>query len=110
MEDKIYSGYLYDFYGQLLTDHQKEIYEMSILEDLSLSEIADTLTISRQGVHDTIKRCDNLLSEYENRLHLVEKFMHIRHSVERINELTSTGNADSLAEISILSGQILEEL
>ncbi len=110
MEDKIYSGYLYDFYGQLLTDHQQDIYEMSILEDLSLSEIAATLSISRQGVHDTIKRCDNILLDYENRLHLVEKFMHIRHSVERINELTQTGSADSLSEIAVLSGKILEEL
>ena len=43
---------LFDFYGELLTDHQKEIYEQFALEDLSLSEIAEMKGISRQGVHD----------------------------------------------------------
>lgn len=111
MEDKIKSGYLYDFYGELLTEHQRNVYEMSILEDLSLSEIADALSISRQGVHDLLKRCDHQLEDYESRLHLVEKFMNIRADVIRINELT-TGNADkeTLSEISRLSSSILEEL
>ena len=111
MEDKIKSGYLYDFYGELLTKHQRSVYEMSVIEDLSLSEIADALSISRQGVHDLLKRCDHQLEDYEARLHLVEKFMNIRADVIRINELT-TGNADeaTLAEISRLSGLILEEL
>ena len=75
MEDKIKLGYLYDFYGELLTEHQRSVYEMSVFEDLSLSEIADTLVISRQGVHDMLKRCDHLLEDYENKLHLVEKFI-----------------------------------
>ncbi|SDB10505.1 hypothetical protein SAMN02910298_00506 [Pseudobutyrivibrio sp. YE44] len=111
MEDKIKSGYLYDFYGELLTEHQRNVYEMSVLEDLSLSEIADTLSISRQGVHDLLKRCDHQLEDYEERLHLVEKFMNIRADVVRINELTS-GNPDkeTLSEISRLSSSILEEL
>ncbi|MCR4829968.1 MAG: putative DNA-binding protein [Pseudobutyrivibrio sp.] len=111
MEDKIKSGYLYDFYGELLTEHQRSVYEMSINDDLSLSEIADTLSVSRQAVHDILKRCDKLLQDYEARLHLVEKFMNIREDVIRINDLTS-GNADeaTLAEISRLSQLILEEL
>ncbi|MBE5915437.1 MAG: putative DNA-binding protein [Pseudobutyrivibrio ruminis] len=111
MEDKIKSGYLYDFYGELLTEHQRSVYEMSINEDLSLSEIADTLSISRQAVHDILKRCDKLLSEYENRLHLVEKFMNIRADVLRINELTE-GKADAvtLSKIADISQLILEEL
>ena len=111
MEDKIKSGFLYDFYGELLTEHQRSVYEMSINDDLSLSEIADTLSVSRQAVHDILKRCDKLLQDYESRLHLVEKFMNIREDVVRINDLTS-GNADAatLAEISRLSQLILEEL
>ena len=55
MEDKIKSGYLYDFYGELLTEHQRSVYEMSINDDLSLAEIADSLSISRQAVHDILK-------------------------------------------------------
>lgn len=111
MEDKIKSGYLYDFYGELLTEHQRSVYEMSINDDLSLSEIADSLSISRQAVHDILKRCDKLLQDYESRLHLVEKFMNIREDVIHINELTAgSPDADTLSEISRLSQLILEEL
>ena len=67
---------LYDFYGELLTTHQKEVYEQFILDDLSLSEIAESAGISRQGVHDLIRRCQKALEGYENKLHLVEKFLH----------------------------------
>ncbi len=112
MEDKVKLGYLYDFYGELLNPHQQEIYEMSINDDLSLSEIADTFSISRQAVHDTLKRCDKALNDYEARLHLVEKFLHIRNDIKRINELTMQNNTteDVLKEISRLSTLILEEL
>ena len=111
MEDKIKSGYLYDFYGELLTERQRSVYEMSINEDLSLSEIADTLSISRQAVHDIIKRCDHQLEEYEEKLHLVEKFMNVKDTVLRINELTSAEpGQETLKEISQLSALILEEL
>ena len=111
MEDKIKSGYLYDFYGELLTEHQRSVYEMSINEDLSLSEIADTLSISRQAVHDILKRCDKLLSDYANRLRLVEKFLNISAGVLRINELTAgSAAAATLSEIADISKLILEEL
>ena len=111
MEDKIKSGYLYDFYGELLTERQRSVYEMSINDDLSLSEIADSLSISRQAVHDIIKRCDHQLEEYEDKLHLVEKFMNVKDTVLRINELTSTEpGQETLKEISQLSALILEEL
>ena len=111
MEDKIKSAYLYDFYGELLTKHQRSVYEMSINDDLSLSEIADSLSISRQAVHDILKRCDKLLSDYESRLHLVEKFINIKEDVVRINNLTSgKPDANTLSEISRLSELILEEL
>ncbi|SDZ84104.1 hypothetical protein SAMN02910384_00290 [Pseudobutyrivibrio sp. ACV-2] len=111
MEDKIKSGYLYDFYGELLTEHQRSVYEMSVNDDLSLSEIADSLSISRQAVHDMLKRCDKQLEEYEEKLHLVDKFMNIKADVLRINELTSQSpSTEILAEISQLSTSILEEL
>ena len=111
MEDKIISGYLYDFYGELLNSHQREVYEMSVLEDLSLSEIAESLSISRQAVHDILKRCDHLLHEYEDKLHLVDKFLTIRQDVVKIDELTKhEASPETLIQISQLSGLILEEL
>ena len=78
---------LYDFYGELLTDHQKEIYEQFVLEDLSLSEIAESAGISRQGVHDLIKRCNKILEEYEEKLHLVERFLSVKEKVHQIDGL-----------------------
>lgn len=74
MEKIVQQGLLYDFYGELLTEHQRHVYEDVVLNDLSLSEIAEEQGISRQGVHDLIKRCDKLLDGYEKKLHLVEKF------------------------------------
>ena len=73
MEKFVEQTLLYDFYGELLTAHQRRIYEDVILNDYSLSEVADELGISRQGVHDNIKRCNKALEEYEDKLHLVEK-------------------------------------
>ncbi len=75
MEKIVRQGLLYDFYGELLTEHQRRIYEDVVFNDLSLSEIAEEQGISRQGVHDLIKRCDRLLKGYEDKLHLVEKFV-----------------------------------
>ena len=64
MEKIVEQGLLYDFYGELLTEHQKAIYEDVVFNDLSLSEIAKEKGISRQGVHDMIKRCDRILNGY----------------------------------------------
>ena len=75
---------LYDFYGELLTAHQKEIYEQFVLDDLSLSEIAESEGISRQGVHDLVRRCQKALEGYEAKLHLVEQFLAVKEKVARI--------------------------
>ena len=97
-------GMLYDFYGELLTPHQKKIYEDAVVNDLSLSEIANEQGISSQGVHDIIKRCDKALAEYEEKLHLVEKFARIKHMISQINLLTDD------VRIRQLSNEIIEEL
>ena len=71
MEKIVQQGLLYDFYGELLTKHQQQIYEDVVINDMSLSEIAQEQGISRQGVHDLVRRCDKILSSYEEKLHLV---------------------------------------
>ena len=76
---------LYDFYGELLTKHQKEVYEQFILDDLSLREIAESAGISRQGVHDLIRRCQKSLEGYEEKLHLVERFLSVKEKVGQID-------------------------
>lgn len=87
MKDIFKSSLLYDFYGELLTEHQKEIYEDFILNDLSLGEIAQDRGISRQGVHDLVKRCDKILNGYEEKLHLVERFTKTKEDVAEICKL-----------------------
>lgn len=87
--DKIYEQtMLFDFYGELLTEHQRSVYEDAVYRDMSLGEIAEERGISRQGVHDLIKRCDRILQEYERKLHLVERFTRAKKTVAEIERLT----------------------
>ena len=86
MDDILRRSLLFDFYGELLTDHQKNIYEASVSEDLSLSEIAAQEGISRQGVHDLITRTDKILENYEKKLHLVERFLKMKDQVQEIQK------------------------
>ena len=104
MERFVEQTLLYDFYGELLTERQQQVYESVVLEDYSLSEVAEDLGISRQGVHDMIKRCNHTLEEYEAKLHLVEKFARIKHMISQINLLTDD------VRIRQLSNEIIEEL
>ena len=78
---------LYDFYGELLTEHQRQIYEDAIFNDLSLSEISENYGITRQGAHDVIKRCDKALLGYEEKLHLAERFENVRDCAKELKQL-----------------------
>ena len=73
MERIVRLGMLYDLYGDLLTEHQREIFGALVNEDLSLSEIALDRGITRQGVQDMLKRTEKKLEDYESKLHLLEK-------------------------------------
>lgn len=114
MDELLKQALLYDFYGELLTEHQKEIYEQFILEDLSLGEIARDAGISRQGVHDLVKRCDRALQEYEDKLHLVERFLTVKKQIYRIREILDREPEEDISvlksEIRRISSEILEEL
>ena len=104
---------LYDFYGELLNEHQKRIYEDVVFNDMSQSEIAKEEGISRQGVHDLIKRCDKILKDYEEMLHLVEKFANTKRDVEQIRILSEkckqTKDISIVDEIVEISDRILNE-
>lgn len=107
---------LYDFYGELLTKHQKDVYEQFILEDLSLSEIAEGAGISRQGVHDLIRRCQRALEGYEAKLHLVERFLSVREKVGEIGDVLDEWEENRenpeeiVGRIRKISDAIIEEL
>jgi len=87
VDELILLAMLFDFYGELLKEHNKQIFEDYILNDLSLSEIADMEGITRQGVHDIVKRCSKQLKDYEAQLHLVEKFNKTKERVEKVKDL-----------------------
>lgn len=114
METKLEQAYLYDFYGELLNTHQRTIYEDFVFHDLSLSEIASEEGISRQGVHDVVRRCQKTLEEYEQKLHLVEKFLFVKDRVASIKDLVENleqkGQEPVVAKIRKISDEILEEL
>ena len=114
MEKIVEQGMLYDFYGELLTPHQRKIYEDVVFNDMSLSEIAEEQGISRQGVHDLVKRCDQTLKGYEEKLHLVERFIAIREKVGEIDTLLDgyeqKNTAEIVEKIRKISGEIIEEL
>lgn len=78
---------LYDFYGELLTEKQRLVYEMYYQNDLSLSEIGEELSISRQAVRDQLKRAENILRNYENKLQLVERFLKQKMAVQQIKNI-----------------------
>ncbi len=78
---------LYDFYGELLTKRQRDVMTLYHEENLSLSEIAEEFSISRQGVHDALKNAERSLINYESKLGLVGKFMKSNEAVERIDEI-----------------------
>ena len=105
MEKFVEQTLLYDFYGELLTEHQRSVYEDVVLNDYSCTEVAQERGISRQGVHDLIRRCDRILEDYEEKLHLVEKCLKIREKVEEIQNA-----AEKPSRVKALSREILEEL
>lgn len=91
---------LYDFYGELLTEKQKQVFEMHYQNDLSLSEIGEELSISRQAVRDQLKRTEKILIGYEEKLHLVERFQEHQRAVRKMKSI--------LDEIG--TGQITKEM
>ncbi|NLC19149.1 MAG: DNA-binding protein [Clostridiales bacterium] len=119
MDEIVQLSILYDFYGELLSEHKKQIFEDYVLNDLSLSEIAQERGLSRQGVHDIVKRCAIQLREYEDKLGLIRKFHSIKDKVEKIKTILSNisdkgemGSTDTkdLELIQTLADDILKEL
>ena len=77
---------LFDFYGDMLTDKQRDVVELYYNDDLSLAEIAENEGITRQGVRDSIKRAESQLLEIEERLGLARRFREMREGLDSIRD------------------------
>ena len=91
MDKRFKLTYLIDIYGGLLTEKQQDILNMHLNEDLSLSEIAKSENISRQAAFDLVKRSENLLLNYDEKLNLFDRYIENREMLEAIRAL-SEGN------------------
>ena len=77
---------LFDFYGELLTDRQKEFFDLYYNEDLSLAEIAENYGISRQGVRDVIVRAEGIMTEMEDKTGIIKRFHLMQKQLNSVSE------------------------
>ena len=89
MDKAILRTMLFDFYGDLLTDKQREYYDLHFNSDLSLQEIAESIGISRQAVWDIIRRAEQSLMEIEDKTGLVARAVRRRRALEELSEVVS---------------------
>lgn len=100
MDKILFLTMLYDFYGELLTKKQKDIFELYYLDDFSLNEISDQFNISRQAVLDSVKRTEKSLLKYEEKLCLVSKYEKRKENIEKlINKFENIHSGKELIDI-----------
>lgn len=98
---------LFDFYGDLLTDRQKEFYDLYYNEDLSLAEIAENYGISRQGVRDVIVRAEAAMTEIEDKTHLIRRFFRMQDELSAID--AAADRLLAAADQGVLTEELAEE-
>ena len=100
---------LYDFYGALLKESHRRVFEDYVWNNYSLAEIAAEQHITRQGVYDIVKRCRTKLREYEEKLQLVEKFQKTKEKLQQIEGIAKEGqDSETAREITLLAQEIYE--
>ena len=110
MEKMARRAMLFDYYGGLLNEKQKSIYEDTVTQDMSLSEIGDAEGITRQAVSEIIKRCDEKLERYERDLGLIRKAEIIEKSIVQINPVASKLEENDRRCIADATESIIKEL
>lgn len=101
---------LYDFYGPLLKERHREIFEAYVLDDLSLGEVAGKYGMTRQGVYDIVKRCSRHLEEYEEKLSLFDRFQEAKERLGQVEQLVRSGGIEERDSILDLTHEIYEIL
>lgn len=99
---------LFDYYGDLLTERQRSCVDMRYNQDLSLSEIAEELGVSRQGVYDNLSRAEALLRNMEEKTGCVQRAMETRKAVREILDAANKLITYQNKAVSVLAAQIVE--
>lgn len=97
MEKLARMALLTDFYGPLLTDKQRNVWDLHYQHDLSLAEIAEAEHISRQAIHDLLKRTERIFDEYEEKLGLVQRFLTEREKLFEVQNLVKQLNEEDFS-------------
>lgn len=91
VEKKVHLSWYLAFYGEMLTENQREIAQLYFEEDYSLAEIAQQFAVSRQSIHDTVTRVEKTLTDFENKLGLAARFRRLErglhacgHALEKV--------------------------
>jgi len=112
LEKVAWMNMLFDFYGQLLTDRQKDLMELYYCHNLSLGEIAGEFKVTRQAVYDTLKRSEQTLSRYESKLGLAAKYKTERNrlacAAAMLEECGATDNNGRVQEARKIIEEVLE--
>jgi uncharacterized protein len=119
IEKTVELGFLFDFYGKLLSKRQYMVIELFYIYDLSLTEIGEEIDITRQGVYDTLKRSEQKLYKYEEKLGLIKKFKEKENNLKYIlniskdikDEIKISGNdtiLQKIKKIENITNSILE--
>ena len=108
MEEALFRTMLFDFYGELLTDKQREYFDLHYNEDLSLAEIAQSEGISRQGVWDIIRRAEESMRRYEEKTGLVARFAAQRELLSRAEALAGELSPLTEGPARDVAGRIME--
>lgn len=113
LEKRAYLILLFDFYGGLLTEKQRIMFDLYYQCDLSLGEIAEEHQVSRQAVFDIIRRTESTLEEYENKLHLVNKYQKNKEKLQKalaiVNKLKIKNDDKQIAELKVLIGAVIND-
>mgnify|MGYP000646727194 CR=1 FL=1 len=92
--DALTMSLLYDYYGELLTEKQRQLFDLYYDQDYSLSEIAAAAGISRQGVHELLTRAARKMFEMEEKLHVAARFQRVENGLEKCRTMMREGRYD----------------
>ncbi len=109
MEKVNFINLLYDYYGQLLTERQRKIIELYYGNNFSLAEIAQQFIVSRQSVHDILKRSEQSLFRFEEKLGLVSNSYLLREKLSKVLEFLDNCSETDIQRAKQILSQIIQE-